>query len=94
MVGVLRCFTEEILFSADGGGQRGHQLFTDGIQRRIGDLGEKLFEIIVKQPGPAGKNGQGDVVPHGTGGLLPVPSHGGQNHADLFRGVAEQLLQG
>ena len=55
--------------------QAHHQFFPQGINRRIGDLGEALLEVVVKQVRLMGKHRQGDVVSHAVGGLLALACH-------------------
>ena len=55
--------------------QAHHQLFAQGVDRRVGDLGEALLEVVVKQVGLGGEHRQGDVIPHAIGGFLGGPSH-------------------
>ena len=42
---------EQIALRPDGGDGRGDDLFTDTVDRRVGDLGEELLEVIVEQFG-------------------------------------------
>ena len=45
-VGVLRGFLEDVALGADVACQRHHQFLADGIDGRIGDLGEELLEVM------------------------------------------------
>ena len=45
-------------------GQRGDQLLADGVERRVGHLGEELGEVVVEQAGPVGQHGDGGVGAH------------------------------
>jgi hypothetical protein len=80
--GMLLGFLEDrLLFRADAGLQRHDHRFAQGIDGRIGHLGELLAEIVVERPLLTGEHGHGGVVAHGAGGLLAG-----------FRQGAEQLV--
>ena len=60
---------EQVGLGAEGGHQRGDQLLADGVERRVGHLGEQLGEVVVEEPGPVGEHGDGRVGPHRADGL-------------------------
>ena len=69
--------------------QAHHQLFAQGVDRRVGDLGEALLEIVVKEVGFAGEHRQGDVIPHAVGGFLAGPRHVVDHQLHVLGGEAE-----
>ena len=71
----------------DGGGH--HQLLADRVDRRIGDLGKELAEVLVEEAGFAGEDGQGRVVAHRANGLLGLLDHGEKNDLQLLVRVTE-----
>ena len=73
--------------------QAHHQLFPQGIDRRVGDLSEALFEVVVKQVGLIGEHSQGDVITHAVGGLFPEGRHVFDDQIEIFRGEAHGGLQ-
>ena len=46
---VRRAGGEEIPLGADRRAHRGDELLTDGVERRVGDLGEELLEVVEQQ---------------------------------------------
>ena len=64
MAAVLRGLIEQVLLPPDEGPQRGDQFLADGVQRRVGHLGEKLLEVVIKQLVLIGEHGQGRIVAH------------------------------
>ncbi len=69
-----------------------HQFLADGIDGRIGDLGEVLLEIVEQGLGPIGEHRQGVVGPHGTHRLLAGDGHGRHEELEVLLGVTEGLL--
>ena len=67
--------------------EQSDDLFADGIDRWIGDLGEQLLEIIKQQARTLGEHCQWRVVAHGPDGLLAVGSH-----QDFISQPAEHFL--
>ncbi len=47
---------EQVGLGADGGRERRHQLLADGVERRVGHLGEELGEVVVEEPGAVGED--------------------------------------
>ncbi len=88
-----RARLQQVALRPDRGRKRGDELFPDGVQRRVGDLGKKLAEIVVKKAGPARKHGQGRVVAHGSDRLRAVSHHRLEDEADFLLGVAELALE-
>ncbi len=85
---------EQVGLGPDGGGQRRHQLLADGVERRVGHLGEQLGEVVVEQPGAVREHGDGGVRAHGAERLGAGAGHRGHDHAQLLVRVAEQALLG
>ena len=83
---------EQVGLGPDGGGQRGHQLLADGVEGRVGHLGEQLGEVVVQQAGAVREHGDGRVRAHGAQRLGAGARHRRQNHPQLLGGVAEQAL--
>ena len=92
LAAMLRRLREQILLRAHGGPQRGHQLFTDGVEGRIGHLREELLEVVEKQLGPVGKDRERCVVAHGAHRLFSPRRHGADEDLELLAGVAEGAL--
>ena len=87
-----RAGSEQVALRPDRGAERGHQFLPDGVQRRVGDLGEELLEVVEQQAGPLGQHRDGGVGPHRADGLVPGPGHRGDDDLQLLVGVAEHLL--
>ncbi len=71
----------------NGGGH--DELFADRVDRRVGDLGEELPEILVKKARPPGENGEGGVIAHRADRLLGLLDHGKKDDLQFLVGVAE-----
>ena len=71
---------------------RGHQLFTQGINRRIGHLSKQLFKIVIQQLCTVRENGQRRIITHGASRFTTVTRHRQQQHTKLFEGIPEGLL--
>ncbi len=83
---------QQVRLGPEGRRQRGDQLLADGVERRVGHLGEQLGEVVVEEARPLRQDGDGRVRPHRPDGLGPGPGHGGDDEPELLVGVAEQLL--
>ena len=77
---------------ADEGHQRHDQLFADGVDGRVGDLGEELLEVPVEQLRMLGEHGQGLVGAHRAHRLVAGGGHGVEDVLEVFSGVAEVAL--
>ncbi len=73
-------------------GQRGDQLFPDGVQRRVGDLGEHLGEVVEDEPRPVGQHGDRGVGAHRPDRLGAGAGHRAEEDPQFFFGVAEHPL--
>ena len=72
--------------------QAHHQLLAQRIDRRVGDLGEALLEVVVEQVGLIREHRQGDVIAHAVGGLLAGAGHVLDHQIEVFRREAEGRL--
>ena len=55
---------EQVALGAERRRQRRHQLLADGVERRVGDLGEQLGEVVEEQARALGQHGDGRVGAH------------------------------
>lgn len=62
-VAVFGRLFEDVALRADVGSERHHQLFADGVDGGIGDLGEELFEVMEEGLGLVGEAGEGYRCP-------------------------------
>ena len=83
---------EQVALGSDGARQAGHHLFADGVERRVGDLGEKLLEVVVEHPRPLGQHGDRGVGAHRTQRLGAGARHRRDQQVQFLVGVAEDLL--
>ncbi len=83
---------EQVGPRTDQGDQRHHQLLADRIDRRVGDLGEALLEVVVEHLRPVGEDGDRNVAAHRADRILAGQPHRLQEEADVFLRVAERLL--
>ena len=72
--------------------QRHHQFLADGIDGRIGDLGEALLEVVVEHLRPLREHRLGGVAAHGPHRVLPAHRHRPEEELEVLLGVAESLL--
>ena len=93
LVAGLRPGSQQVALGADRRRQRGDELLPDGIERRVGDLGEELAEIVVKETRPARQHGQGRVVAHRGQRFGPRAHHRLEDEADLLLRIAELALE-
>ena len=91
-VAVLRRFGQDVPLGADIADQRHHHLFADGVDRRIGDLGEKLLEVVEQRLRLVGKTGQRRIGAHRADRLLTLGGHRAEDHLQIFIRVAEGAL--
>ena len=79
--------------AAHGDSERHHRGFADGVDGRVGDLGEPLLEVGGEGARLAGEDGDGGIVAHGADRLVAF-AHGGEDELELFGAVAGGLLPG
>ena len=85
-------FLQNVALRADVAGQRHDQFLADGIDGRIGDLGEELLEVMEEGLRLVTQAGKRRVGAHGANGLLAVGGHGSHQEADVFLCVSEGAL--
>ncbi|MGC0381998.1 hypothetical protein RKD33_002215 [Streptomyces sp. SAI-129] len=83
---------QQVALGAERGAQGGDQFLADGVQRRVGDLGEELGEVVEEQPGALGERGDRRVGAHGADRLGAGLGHRREDDAQLLLGVPEGLL--
>ena len=72
--------------------QRGNHLLAQGVQWRVGHLGEALSEVVVQHSRAIGQRGDRRIRTHGTGGFSCGDGHRTDEGIHLFLGVAEHAL--
>src|SRR6185369_8682598 len=87
----LRVGIDEITFAAKRECRRGNEFFTNWINGWIGDLRKQLLEVVVKQLGFIGQNGQWRICTHRTHRLDGVLRHRPDVNAQIFKVVPESL---
>ncbi len=83
---------EEVAARPETGRQGHHQLLADGVNGRVGDLGEELLEVGEEIETAVAEHCQRGIVAHRADGLLAVPRHRGDDHLQLLLGVPEDLV--
>ena len=89
---VLRLGAQQIALRSEGQRRGGDQFFADGIERRVGHLGEQLLEIVVEELRLVGQHGQRRIGAHRTHRLDLVHRHRADVDAQVLKAVAERLL--
>ncbi len=87
-----RLAAEQVRARADHREQAHHQLLADRVDRRVGDLGEVLLEIVVEQPRAVGQHRDRRVGAHRPDRIVAIDGHRLEELGDVFLGVAERLL--
>ena len=72
--------------------QRHHQFLADRVDRRVGDLGKVLLEIVGQGLGLVRQHRHRVVSTHGADGFLPGDRHWCHQQLEVFLGIAERLL--
>ena len=88
----VRAGIEQVAFRADEGLGGGDEFFADAIERRVGDLGEDLLEVLVEMFRFVRKHGEGRVVAHRCDRLHTAGGGGPEQHAEILVGVTESEL--
>ena len=91
-MGELGLLHEQVPPGPQLGGEGHHQPFPQGVDGRVGDLGEALLKVVVEQVGFFREHRQGNVIPHAIGGLLALGRHVLDDHVHVFGGVAKGVL--
>ncbi len=86
---VLREDVAEVL---EARAQRHHTLFTQRVDRRVGDLREVLPEEVRQRAVMVGKDGKGAVIAHRADGFLAVFGHWREDQLDVFHRHAGGVL--
>ena len=92
--GVGGGFVEDVGKVADVGHDGHDEFFADGVDGRIGDLGEELVEVVEEGAGGGIEAGEGGVVAHGADGFEAGIGHGAEDEFGVFEGPAEPALDG
>ena len=72
---MLRCRLQQIALGPDETGERHHDFFANRVDRRIGDLGKQLLEVVVDHARFIGQAGQCAVVTHRAEGITRFSYH-------------------
>jgi hypothetical protein len=91
-LGVFRGLGEEVAVPAEGDAERHDEAFADRVDRRVGDLGEELFEVGVEDARLQAEHREGGVVAHAVGPFHAVLDHRREDHVEFLVGVAEGRL--
>ena len=83
---------QQVRLGADGGFERGDDLLTLPVQRRVGDLCELLGEVVEQHAAAAGKRRHRRIVTHGTERFLAGVGHRREQELQILFGVAEGAL--
>jgi hypothetical protein len=89
---VVGAILQDVAFAPDEGDEAHHHLLADGVDRRVGDLGEELVEVVEEAARLLGQDRERRVVAHGADGLLPVLDHRRHEDPQVLERVAEDLL--
>ena len=92
LAAALRRRHQQVALAPGAGEDGGHQLLADRVERRVGDLGEELLEVVEQRLGAVGEDGQRGVGPHRADRLLAVVAHRAEDVLEVFERVAERLL--
>ena len=83
---------QQVRTRADHADQAHHQFFADRVDRRVGDLGKVLLEVIVEQAALVRQHGNRRVGAHRTDRIVAIGAHRLQELGNVFLGVAKGLL--
>ena len=92
--GAFRRFLKDVSAVANVGHDRHDLLFPDGVDGRIGDLGEALVEIVEEGMVFFGEGGKRAGAAHGANLFLAVFAHKLQGFDDVRLVVIEEFLLG
>ena len=90
---LLGAGVEEVPLTADRRDHRRDDLLTDGVERGIGDLREKLLEVVGQELRPVGEDRQRGVVAHRAERLGAVGCHRREDHFQILQRVAVEPLE-
>ena len=89
---VDRLLVQQVPLPPQEGDQRHHRILPDGVNGRVGDLGEILLEVAEQQLGFVRQHRDRRIHPHGAHRLLARFRHGSEQNPDILFGVPENLL--
>ncbi len=92
LAAALRARPQQVVLRPDRRRHRRDDLLADGVERRVGDLGEELGEVVEQQARPVRQHGDRRVGAHRADRLDAAQRHRGDDDLELLVGVAEQLL--
>ena len=87
-----RVMPQQVWSRSDHRHQRHDQRLAGGIDRRIGDLGEVLLEVVVQELRLARQHGKRRVGAHRADRIVAVLRHRFEEELDVLLRVAERLL--
>ena len=90
---LLGAGVEEVPLTADRRDHRRDDLLADGVERGIGDLREKLLEVVGQELRPVGEDRQRGVVAHRAERLGAVGCHRREDHFQILERVAVEPLE-
>ena len=90
---VFRPLLQQVPVVPDIDGGVGDHLLPDGVNGRVGDLGEELLEVVEEGLPLVIQHCQGNVDAHSGGGLRPGAGHGEDGVPHVLIGIAEGLLE-
>ncbi len=91
-VAVLRRLGQNVALGADVADQRHHHLFTDRVDRRIGDLREQLLEVVEERLRTIRQAGQRHVGAHRTQRLHALGGHRSKQNLEVLFAIARGAL--
>ena len=80
---------QQVPLRAQGRAHVGDELLPDRVERRVGDLGEQLLEVVVEQPRPVRQHRQRRVGAHRPDRLGPGGGHRAKQQPQVLFRVAE-----
>ena len=83
---------EQVLAGSKPRAQAHHHALPHRVDRRVGDLGEPLCEVVEQRPRPPGQHRQRRVVTHRAVRFLGPAGHGPDQVGQILLGVTEQQL--
>ncbi|MNZ67067.1 hypothetical protein D3C78_853020 [compost metagenome] len=89
--GMLRRFLEDVALGTQADLQRHDDRFAQRVDRRVGDLGELLAEIVIGRAHALGEDRHRRIVAHRTDRFLALLAERTQDLVTLFEGDLEHL---
>ena len=88
----VRSGCQHVRLGSDGGGDGGHHLLADRVERRVRDLSEQLLEVVEDEAWPLRQHGEGRVGSHRPDRFHTTGGHRGEDELQFLVAVAEHLL--